>query len=209
MLAIEKAGEAWRQIDAVLLTDDAAYTPVMNSTIGSGIGTGAPSAMPVVSMIPDSAWICHSESARPARGPSVPLSARTNAELWSPAGNQQVSGQTAIKLLEQLWNRDLSDHDPDGPLPDVDPLVGEHTIARGRASVRMHRDPLATARQWRELAEAKHLSTRELIIEVTGRQSFIGTPAHVAAARVGALLQRGRSRPRGGDDRRRATGGLR
>jgi len=95
---------------------------------------------------------------------------------------QQVSGQTAIKLLEQLWNRDLSGYDPDGPLPDVDPLVGEHTIARGRASVRMHRDPLATARQWRELAEAKHLSIRELIIEVTGRQSFIGTPPQVATA---------------------------
>jgi FMN-dependent oxidoreductase (nitrilotriacetate monooxygenase family) len=94
---------------------------------------------------------------------------------------QQVSGQTAIKFLEQLWNRDLSDYDPDGPLPEVDPLLGEHTVARGRASVRMHRDPLATARQWRELAAAKNLSIRELMIEVTGRQSFIGTPETVAA----------------------------
>ena len=68
---------------------------------------------------------------------------------------QQVSGQTAIKFLEQLWNRDLSGYDPDGPLPEVDPLVGENTIARGRASVRMHRDPVATARQWRELADGE------------------------------------------------------
>ena len=44
----------------------------------------------------------------------------------------------------------------------------------------MYRDPLATARQWRELAEAKNLSIRELIIEVTGRQNFIGSPATVA-----------------------------
>ncbi|MFC1402906.1 MULTISPECIES: NtaA/DmoA family FMN-dependent monooxygenase [Streptacidiphilus] len=93
---------------------------------------------------------------------------------------QQVSGQTAIKFLEQLWNRDLSDHDPDGPLPEVDPLVGENTIAKGRASVRMHRDPLDVARQWRELAATKNLSSREVIIEVTGRQSFIGTPSKVA-----------------------------
>jgi FMN-dependent oxidoreductase (nitrilotriacetate monooxygenase family) len=93
---------------------------------------------------------------------------------------QQVSGQTAIKFLEQLWNRDLSDHDPDGPLPEADPLVGENTIAKGRASVRMHRDPLDVAREWRALAAAKNLSTREVIIEVTGRQSFIGTPAKVA-----------------------------
>ena len=34
---------------------------------------------------------------------------------------QQVSGQTAIKFAEQLWNRDLSGYDPDGPLPEVDP----------------------------------------------------------------------------------------
>ncbi|WP_410624355.1 NtaA/DmoA family FMN-dependent monooxygenase [Amycolatopsis sp. cmx-8-4] len=94
---------------------------------------------------------------------------------------QQVSGQTAIKFLEQLWNADLSGYDPDGPLPDIDPVLGENTIARGRASVRMYRDPQATAKEWRQLAEAKNLSIRELIIEVTGRQTFIGSPATVAA----------------------------
>ena len=67
------------------------------------------------------------------------------AELAQEVRLQQVSGQTAIAFLEQLWNRDLSGYDPDGPLPEIDPEVGENTIARGRASVRMHRDPLATA----------------------------------------------------------------
>jgi FMN-dependent oxidoreductase (nitrilotriacetate monooxygenase family) len=94
--------------------------------------------------------------------------------------HQQVSGQTAIKFAEQLWNRDLSDLDPDGPLPTVDPEVGENTIARGRASVRMYRDPVAIATQWRELAAAKSLSLREVVIEVTGRQSFVGSPQTVA-----------------------------
>ncbi|WP_369215473.1 NtaA/DmoA family FMN-dependent monooxygenase [Streptomyces flavofungini] len=92
----------------------------------------------------------------------------------------QVSGQTAIKYLEQVWNRDLSGYDPEGPLPGIDPDPGEHTVARGRASVRMFRDPLAVARQWRERAEAENLSIRELVIETTGRQSFIGSPATVA-----------------------------
>ncbi|EFC83628.1 NtaA/DmoA family FMN-dependent monooxygenase [Parafrankia sp. EUN1f] len=93
---------------------------------------------------------------------------------------QQVSGATAILLLEQLWNRDLSGHDPDGPLPTEDPLPGEHTIAQGRASVRMFDDRLATARRWRELAEQHKLTTREVIIEVTARQTFVGSPATVA-----------------------------
>jgi FMN-dependent oxidoreductase (nitrilotriacetate monooxygenase family) len=101
---------------------------------------------------------------------------------------QQVSGQTAIKFLEQLWNRDLSGYDPDGPLPGIDPDPGENTIARGRASVRMYRDPLATAAQWRERAQAKNLSIRELIIEVTGRQSFVGAPATVAT-QINDLVQ--------------------
>ena len=103
---------------------------------------------------------------------------QTRAELAHEVRLQQVSGATAIAFLEQLWNRDLSGYDPDGPLPDIDPDPGENTTARGRASVRMHRDPIATAREWRARAEAGNLSIRELIIEVTGRQSFIGSPGH-------------------------------
>jgi FMN-dependent oxidoreductase (nitrilotriacetate monooxygenase family) len=101
---------------------------------------------------------------------------------------QQVSGQTAIKFLEQLWNRDLSSYDPDGPLPTVDPELGENTIARGRASVRMYRDPLATAKQWRELAAAKNLSIRDLMIEVTARQNFIGSATSIAES-MNTLVQ--------------------
>ena len=94
---------------------------------------------------------------------------------------QQVSGQTAIKLLEQLWNRDLSAYDPDGPLPNVDPEVGENLISLGRASVRMYKDPLATAAEWRRRAEANSLSIRQLVIEMTNRQSFVGSPETIAA----------------------------
>jgi alkanesulfonate monooxygenase SsuD/methylene tetrahydromethanopterin reductase-like flavin-dependent oxidoreductase (luciferase family) len=54
--------------------------------------------------------------------------------------------------------------------------------------VRMYRDPLATAAQWRAKAEAEKLSIRDLIIEVTGRQTFIGSPATVAAA-INDLVQ--------------------
>jgi FMN-dependent oxidoreductase (nitrilotriacetate monooxygenase family) len=102
------------------------------------------------------------------------------ADLARHVRRQQVSGQTAIRFLEQVWNRDLSGYDPDGPLPEVDPLLGENTVARGRASVRMYRDPLATAAEWRRLATPKQLSIRELMIEVTSRQSFIGSPATIA-----------------------------
>ncbi|WP_410606502.1 NtaA/DmoA family FMN-dependent monooxygenase [Amycolatopsis sp. lyj-109] len=108
-------------------------------------------------------------------------------ELARDVRRAQVSGQTAIKLLEQLWNRDLSAYDPEGPLPTVDPLVGE-TIAPGRASVRQYRDPLATARAWRELAEAKNLSIRDLITEVTERHTFVGSPDTIATS-INDLVQ--------------------
>ncbi|BBH68978.1 nitrilotriacetate monooxygenase component A [Actinoplanes sp. OR16] len=94
---------------------------------------------------------------------------------------QQVSPQTAILLLEQLWNTDLSGYDADGPLPSFDPILDEDdTIIKGRAG--MYPDRLATAAEWRAKAEAKNLSIRDLIIEVTGRQNFIGTPDRVASA---------------------------
>ncbi len=93
---------------------------------------------------------------------------------------QQVSGPTALKFLEQLWNRDLSAYDPDGPLPEIDPQVGEELVAKGRASVRMYGDPIATAKEWRQRAQFEHLSIRELVIAVSARQSFIGCPATVA-----------------------------
>ena len=93
---------------------------------------------------------------------------------------QQVSGATALRHLEFVWNRDLSSYDPDGPLPDVDPDTSEHHIARGRAQVRMYRDPIATARQWRELAAANNWSIRDLVINTGNRQTFVGSPATVA-----------------------------
>ncbi|MGY1577748.1 NtaA/DmoA family FMN-dependent monooxygenase [Streptomyces sp. MN13] len=92
----------------------------------------------------------------------------------------QVSGATALRHLEFVWNRDLSGYDPDGPLPDIDPDVSADHVARGRAQVRMYRDPLATAREWRELAAANNWSIRDLVIETGNRQTFVGSPATVA-----------------------------
>jgi FMN-dependent oxidoreductase (nitrilotriacetate monooxygenase family) len=105
------------------------------------------------------------------------------AEIAREIRLAQVSPATAIRFLEQLWNTDLSDHDPDGPLPASDPVVSEISglVAQGNAGARQFaKDPIALANQWRAKAEAANLTTRELIIEVTGRQSFIGSPSTVA-----------------------------
>jgi FMN-dependent oxidoreductase (nitrilotriacetate monooxygenase family) len=89
---------------------------------------------------------------------------------------QQVSGATAIAMLEQVWGRDLSGYDPDGPLPDFDPVV-DSDITQGRVR---HGDPVAVARRYRERALAQNLSIRELVIAVTSRQQFVGTPELIA-----------------------------
>ncbi|MCW2829732.1 MAG: Coenzyme F420-dependent N5,N10-methylene tetrahydromethanopterin reductase-related flavin-dependent [Aeromicrobium sp.] len=91
---------------------------------------------------------------------------------------QQVSGQTAIQFLELTWKRDLSAYDPDGPLPDVDPEPEADSLVKGQA--RQGLDPFVQVKEWRELAEAKHLSIRDLVIEVSARQTFIGTASSVA-----------------------------
>ncbi|MFD3535549.1 NtaA/DmoA family FMN-dependent monooxygenase [Streptomyces sp. NPDC058664] len=90
----------------------------------------------------------------------------------------QVSPQNAILALEQVWGRDLSGYDPDGPLPDIDPDP-DSALVQGRVRIA---DPVAVARKWRELSEAKGLSIRQTVIESSGRQSFVGSPATVAAA---------------------------
>jgi FMN-dependent oxidoreductase (nitrilotriacetate monooxygenase family) len=103
----------------------------------------------------------------------------TDAEAQDRARHiryQQVSGATAIAMLEQVWGRELSDHDPDGPLPDFDPVV-DSAITQGRVR---HGDPVAVARRYRERALAENLSIRELVIAVTSRQQFVGTAARIA-----------------------------
>ncbi|QYB06233.1 NtaA/DmoA family FMN-dependent monooxygenase [Rhodococcus sp. USK10] len=104
-------------------------------------------------------------------------SAADAAERADHIRHQQVGPQTAIAFLEQVWGRDLSGYDPDGPLPDVEPAE-DSTITRGR--VRHAKDPREIAGQWRAMAEAEKLSIRELIIAVTTRQQFVGTPTQVA-----------------------------
>lgn len=100
-------------------------------------------------------------------------------ERYEHVRRQQVTGPGAIAFLEQVWGTDLTDHDPDGPLPTFDPDLGNADITRGR--VRHEKDMAAVARQWRELAEAHDYSIRELVIEVSGRGgTLIGAPAQVA-----------------------------
>ncbi|GAA3100535.1 NtaA/DmoA family FMN-dependent monooxygenase [Pseudonocardia yunnanensis] len=99
-------------------------------------------------------------------------------ERYEEVRGQQITGQTAQILLEQVWNRDLSGYDPDGPLPDVDPDPDAPPIIQGRAFV--HQDRFATVARWREIADAKKLSLRELVIDQFERGPFVGTPAQVA-----------------------------
>ncbi|GAA5071991.1 FMN-dependent oxidoreductase (nitrilotriacetate monooxygenase family) [Thermocatellispora tengchongensis] len=98
------------------------------------------------------------------------------AEHAAEIRRQQVSPQTAIAFLEQIWGRDMSAHDPEGPLPDVEPDL-EGGVSQGRVQVA---DRAAVVARWRSVAREKGLSIRDLVIEMTGRQSFVGSPQTVA-----------------------------
>ncbi len=73
-------------------------------------------------------------------------------------------------------------------MPTIDPATGENTVVQGRASARAFTDRLATANEWRARAEAEKLSIRDLAVEVSGRQTFIGSPETIAAA-INDLVQ--------------------
>ncbi len=102
------------------------------------------------------------------------------AELAREVRYQQVSGATALAFLEQVWAKDLSGYDPDGPLPAEDPATGENTVVRGRASARSFRDRQATADEYRAKAAAEKLSIRDLVVSVSARQTFVGGPDTIA-----------------------------
>ncbi len=94
----------------------------------------------------------------------------------------QVSGPTAIVFAEQLWNRDLSDHDPDGPLPDLEPVEGEITIAPGSIPARAFAGRRqAVVEELRELATRERLSLRDVMVRTRSRHSFVGSAETVAA----------------------------
>jgi FMN-dependent oxidoreductase (nitrilotriacetate monooxygenase family) len=89
---------------------------------------------------------------------------------------QQTSSQTALLTLEQIWGVDLSSYDPDGPLPDIDP-VADPALTQGRTR---RGDTVAIAEKWAALSREKGLSIRQTVIEAGGRQLLVGTPEAVA-----------------------------
>lgn len=91
---------------------------------------------------------------------------------------QQLTDKTIQVTFEQVWNRDLSSYDPDGPLPDIDPDPEAAPIIQGRAFV--FQDRFETVRKWRELADERGLTLRGLAHEVSGKAAYVGTAAQIA-----------------------------
>jgi len=113
----------------------------------------------------------------PATTVTIADTAAEAEELAREIRLAQVPGPTAIAFLEQVWGRDLTAYDPEGPLPDIEPDFDNQAITRGRVR---HADPREVARQWRELADTNAWSIRELVLQLTSRGGFVGTPTHVA-----------------------------
>lgn len=96
---------------------------------------------------------------------------------------QQVSAGTARVFAEQLWNRDLSEYDPEGPLPDVDPIEGEITIAPGSIPARAFAGRRhETVAQLRAMADADNLNLRDVMVRTRARHAFVGSAQTVADA---------------------------
>ncbi|MBM9508215.1 NtaA/DmoA family FMN-dependent monooxygenase [Actinacidiphila acididurans] len=94
---------------------------------------------------------------------------------------EQVSPPQAIAFLEHYWGRDLSDYDPDGPLPDVEPSDTELDPSRGTIAIENRTGKLAQIQKWRDLAAERNLSIVELVRAVSSRRPpFVGTAGQIA-----------------------------
>jgi FMN-dependent oxidoreductase (nitrilotriacetate monooxygenase family) len=104
----------------------------------------------------------------------------------------QIGPQQAIAYLEQFWGRELSEFDPDGPLPEIDPVVEETSETRGSGFHGAKARQLAD--HWRAEAKGKGLSIRQFVSAKTSRAdaTFNGSFSEVADrlvdyARTGAV----------------------
>ncbi|WP_432841895.1 NtaA/DmoA family FMN-dependent monooxygenase [Dactylosporangium sp. CA-092794] len=113
-------------------------------------------------------------------GTSIVIGA-TPAEAEEKAAwvrREQITPATALAQAGLLWNLDLSDHDPDGPLPKEDPRPQDNTGAFGAARIP---DAVNIVRRWREAADANGWSLRETVIELGQRaRGHVGTPQSLA-----------------------------
>ena len=104
----------------------------------------------------------------------------------------QIGPEQAIAYLEQFWGRELQGYDPDGPLPEIDPVVEETSETRGSGFHGAKARQLAD--QWRAEAAEKGLSIRQFVSAKTSRgdSTFTGSYTEVADrlaeyARTGAV----------------------
>ena len=104
----------------------------------------------------------------------------------------QIGPQQAIAYLEQFWGRELQSYDPDGPLPEIDPVVEETSETRGSGFHGAKARQLAD--QWRAEAKEKGLTIRQFVSSKTSRvdATFNGSYTEVADrlvdyARTGAV----------------------
>jgi len=94
---------------------------------------------------------------------------------------EQMSPARALAFFEQYWGTDLSGYDPDGPLPDIEPVDGELDPSRGTIPIELRTGKLARIAEWRERSEREGLSIVALAREVApGHPAFVGTPSQVA-----------------------------
>lgn len=92
--------------------------------------------------------------------------------------DQQFTPRTIQVLFEQVWNRDLSSYDVDGPVPAIGPDLDAPPFIQGRALI--HSDREGTVRRWQQLAAERDLTLRGLAEVVFDHTDYVGTPAEVA-----------------------------
>jgi len=90
----------------------------------------------------------------------------------------QISPQTAVAFVEALWGTELPGLDPDGRLPETDPVVAITGETRGTGF--RNAKAAETAERWRALSAEKGLSVRELVIHLSSGRSFAGTADQIA-----------------------------
>jgi alkanesulfonate monooxygenase SsuD/methylene tetrahydromethanopterin reductase-like flavin-dependent oxidoreductase (luciferase family) len=90
-----------------------------------------------------------------------------------------ASPHLARKAMEQVWGRDLTDVDVDGPFPDVEPDLARAATELGKQTVG-EKDPARAVAQGRALAAEHGWSVRQVVREKSTRFAIVGDAEQVA-----------------------------
>lgn len=84
-----------------------------------------------------------------------------------------------LTYLERVWGTSLADYSPDGPLPEIEPVIEAISVTGGNTALKKD-DPRSIVARWRALAAERGFTIRQLVLHLNTERAITGSVSRVA-----------------------------